>query len=303
MNGFILPELVIESLIRDGLQNVKADPTIVNDVFSQLTRAYATQKYGQTEIDKINALIQKDLPVVFSYFEVDANVPCISIMIGSDNEDKRRAHLSDDYGEMTTEIVDPVALEALHRVNNLLVISYDPTTGKVLVDDSMDLSQIYKGMIFTDSTSPDPVDHCIVGGIDNTPGNKSFFIGKSEEVDFSVPANCYIKSSLNYTVNEVRGVTGDETLVIGVHSKDSLTTKYLYILVKYFILSRKPDMISRGVYLASYSGSDFHRDSEYLGDAVKTRFLTINAKQDDTWRSDQVVLIDSVQINGTPIDD
>jgi hypothetical protein len=299
MNGFILPELIIESLIRDGLQNVKADPTIIDDVFSQLTRAYAQQKYGQTEIDKINALVQKDLAVVFSYFEVDANAPCISIMIGSDTEDKRRAHLSDDYGQMEEQIVDPVELEALHRVNNLEVSSYDPTTGRVAVTDANDLSPVFKGMIFVDSTD---VEHIITGGIDNSLGSKSFFIGKNEEVDFSDPTTCYIKSTLNYKLNEVRGLTGDETLVIGVHSKDSLTTKYLYILVKYFILSRKPDMIKRGMYLSSYSGSDFGRDSEYLGDQVKTRFLTITGKIDDTWRSDQVILIDSVEIDGTPID-
>jgi hypothetical protein len=219
-------------------------------------------------------------------------------MVGSDTEHKPRAHLSDDYEEVTEQIADPVQLAALHRVNNLQVLSYDPTTGKVVVDDTTDLSPVYKGMIYVDSTA---TEHFILGNINNTVGDKSFFLNKNEDVDFHDTTG-FIKSSLDYEVYEVKGVTGDEQLVIGVHSKDALTTKYLYILIKYFILSRKPDMIKRGLYLSSYSGSDFNRDSAYIGDQVFTRFCTITGKIDDTWRSDQVILVDNIVVNPVPID-
>lgn len=298
MQGFIIPELILESLIRDGIQNVRNDPTIIDSIFSQLTRSYNNRKYGETEIEKIKALVQKEIAVVFSYHEVDAKPLSISIMVGSDTEHKPRAHLSDDYEERTEQIVDAQELEALHRVDDITVLSFDASTGKVTVADGTDLSPVYKGMIYVDS---DSVEHIITGGIDNTVGNKSFFINKLDEVDIS-DSTGFIKSSLNYKQYEVKGVTGDVTLVLGAHSKDSLTTKYLYVLLKYWILSRKKDMIKRCMYLSSYSGSDFGRDSEYMGDQVKTRFLTITAKVDDTWRSDQVILIDNVEIDGTPID-
>ncbi len=297
MQGFILPELIIESIIRDGIENVRNDPTIIDSVFAQLTRAYNSRKYGETEITKIKALIAKEIAVVFSYHEVDAKPLCFSIMVGSDTEHKNRAHLDDHYEEMVENIVDEEELEDLHRVDNLEVLSFDALSGKVTVDDATDLSPVYKGMIYVDS---DETEHIILGGIDNTIGNKSFFIQKLDEVDLSDTTG-FIKSSLDYKQYEVKGVTGDVQLVIGAHSKDSLTTKYLYILLKYFILSRKKDMIKRSFYLASYSGSDFHRDSEYSADSVKTRFLTVTGKVDDTWRSDQVVLIDNVVVNPIPI--
>lgn len=296
MQGFIIPELIIESIIRDGIQNVRNDQTILDDVFSQLTRSYNSRKYGTAEITKIKALVQKEIAVLFSYHQVDSKVPCFSIMVGSDDEHKPRAHLSDDYEEITEQIADPDELEALHRVDNIEVLSYDSITGKVVVADSTDLSQIYGGMIFVDAGG---TEHDIVTGINNTPGDKSFFIPKGDEVDFSTPTS-FIKSSLDYKQYEVKGVTSDVKLIIGAHSKDALTTKYLYILLKYFILSRKKDLIKRGLYLATFNGSDFNRDSSHVGDQVYTRFLTISGKVDDTWRSDQVVLIDNIEIDCEP---
>jgi hypothetical protein len=298
MQGFIIPELVIESIIRDGLQNVKNDKTIIDSIFNQLIRTYNDRKYGAAEIAKIKALVDKDIPVLYSYAQVDAQSMSFTIMVGSDEEDKNRAHLSDHYEELENEIVDPVKLQALHRVDNLQVLSYDTLTGKIIVDDTTNLSPVYRGMLYVDSVGN---EFDIVTGINNTPGDKSFYIQKGAEVDIS-NTDGFIKSSLDFERYELRGVTGNVRLVIGCHSKDALTTKYMYILLKYFLLSRKKDMISRSFYVSTYSGSDFNRDSEYVGDQVYTRFLTTSGKVDDTWRSDQIVLIDNIEVVATPVE-
>jgi len=297
--GFHLPELILESIIRDGFQNVVSDPSIIDYVFNELTRAYNLQKYGQTEITKIKALVTKPIAVVYSYAEVDAKSPCYSIMLGSDDEDKKRAHLGDYYEFVTEPITNSGELAALIHVNNMIVTSYDPNSGLVSVVDGTDLSNVYQGLEYVDSVG---TTHELIGGINDIPGQKGFFISKQETVDFHL-SNGQIKSQLNFHQFEVRGFTSDIKLVVGCHSKDVLTTKYLYILLKYFIFSRKNDMISRGLYVSSFNGSDFIRDAEYQGDMVYTRFLTISGKIDDTWRADQVELIDNVTINAVPIDE
>lgn len=297
-DGFILPELIIESVIRDGLQNVKSNTTIIPDIFKQLTRNYNSQKYGTSEITKIQTLLNaKEIPVVYSYTDVDAKAPCFSIMVGGDDEARSRDHLGDFYGQETDAITDVQQLADLIVVPNFAAISYNPVDGKVSVPDDVDLTPVYKGFVFVGA---DDVEHIVERGISNIVGDKFFYVGRNEDVDISDMV--YIKSPLAYTETEVRGVTGDVKMVIGVHAKDALTTKYLYILLKYFILSRKPDIIARGLYLAMYNGSDFNRNQEYLGDRVFTRFLTISGKVDDTWKQDQVELIDAVIINGTPIE-
>lgn len=297
--SFIIPELIVESLIRDGLLNVKNKPEIIDDVFSQLTKGYA-RKYGETELAKIKAFLQKEIAVVYSYSQVDHQKNTISIMVGSDNEDRGRDRLGDYESSVEEQIADPEELEALHRVENITVTGYNPTTGQMTVADSTDLSQVYKGLIFVDNGDR---EFPILGGINNTPGEKGFFIMKqADELDTTDPAGNLIKSSLDYRQYEVKGITSDVTLVLGVHSKDVLTTKYLYVLLKYFLLSRKPDMIKRGLMVATLSGSDFHRDSQFAGDQVYVRFLTITGKVEDTWRSDQVQLIDNVEIDCEPVE-
>ncbi len=72
--------------------------------------------------------------------------------------------------------------------------------------------------------------------------------------------------------------------------------KYLYTLVKYVLLSRKRDLISRGLILATFQGSDFTRNMEMQGDITYSRFLTISGKVQDYWRGDQVALIDNVEV-------
>jgi hypothetical protein len=295
--GFILPELIVESIIRDGIQNVNNDPTIIDSVFQQLTRSYNSRKYGANEIAKIKTLLTKPIAVVYSYHEVDAKVPCFSIVVGSDTEDKALARLNDYEDTFQEDIIDAGKLAALIKVANVLPLTYDTLSGRITVADSVDLSDIYKGCIFVDGAN---AQHEVLQGIDNTPGEKAFFIAPGSTVDMINPGD--IRSSLNYEEFEVRGVTGNVQLVIGCHSKDALTTKYLYILLKYFILSRKYDMIKRCMFLATYSGSDFNRDSAYVADQVFTRYLTINAKVEDRWRSDQVVLIDQIIIEPEPID-
>lgn len=298
--GFNMPEMILESVIRDGLQNVRNDPTIIPTIFNQLTRTYNTPKYGTNELAKIQAVVNsKTTAVVYTYHDVDAKSPCFSIMVGSDDEFKQRAHLDDEYVSESEPITDPTELADLIIVPGIVAATYDPTSGRVAIGDGADLSSCYRGMLFLDALGNTFVMN---SGINNLPGQKCIFLDKNLLVPPDLSGPCTIQSSLTSNVNEIKGVSSEVKLVIGVHTKDVLLTKYLYILLKYFILSRKKDLISRGFYLATYNGSDFNRNQELLGNHIYTRFLTVSGKVDDTWRQGQVVQIDAIEIQPTPID-
>ena len=297
--GFRFPDLIVESIIRDGLERVKADNTLLDDVFEDLTAAYADRKYGSAEIDKIKTLInEKNIAVVHSFHEGAAKSPCYSIQLGMDGENKQEARLGDLDEELQEQIVDPVKLDALKRVDNLIPTAYDPLTGKVSVPDTADMSMVRKMFIYEDGAG---TEFEVLSGISNTPGNKFFFIAKDASPD--IVNEGFIRTFLDFTQIEIRGVTHDVKIMLGVHTKEALLTKYLYTLLKYFILSRKDDIIKRGFFLASLSGSDFTRDLVYEGDMVFNRFLTVSGKVEDMWRSDDVELIDSVVINATAVDE
>lgn len=299
--GVHLPDLIVESIIRDGIEFLKQNPDRVDDIFKPLTRIYNQRKYGQAEIDKIKTILfsgdnTKNVAVVHSFHEAAAKSPCYSIQLGTESESKERAHLS-DFEEDVQEELTGAALEAYEKINPLTPTAYDPLTGKVSVPDSADMSLVHAQFIFVDA---DEVEHEIRPGVSNIDGNKFFFIAKQADVDISGPG--LIKSFISYSQHEVRGDTSQVNVLIGVHTKDALLTKYLYVILKYIFKSRKNDLIKRGFVNSSFQGSDFTRDLRYEGDMVFTRFFTLSGMVDDTWRSDDVDLIDSVEIDASTCD-
>jgi hypothetical protein len=189
-------------------------------------------------------------------------------------------------------IADPDRLADLVKVEAFTPLSYDLKSGIVSVPDSENLSPVYANLLFIDGAG---VPHQIHGGIVNDLGKKQFIINKGEEVSLTPGAE--IKSSLDFDTFQRRGNVETAQIILGVHSKDPLFTKYLYTLVKYFMLSRRDDLIARGLQTTTYNGSDFSRQMEYEGDMVFTRFFHIHGMLQNHWRSDKVQLLDSIDVN------
>lgn len=273
---------------------------MLDDVFAEMLKGYAARKYGATEITKIKALFanpDKPIAVVHSFHEAAAKSPCYSIQLGSENEAKERAHLEDFESDIQEEITDEEELEQLIKIDNLIPTAYDEITGKVSVSDSADMSLIHPGYIYVDG---DELDFEVKKGISNVPGNKFFFIEKRQTPNIVDPG--LIKTFLDYTQHEEKGDVSAVNILIGCHSKEALITKYLYVILKYIMKSRKRDLIQRAFTVSSFQGSDFTRDLRYEGDMVFTRFFTMTGQVEDSWRSADVPLIDNVVIDATPID-
>lgn len=296
--SIVLPDLVIETTIRDGLAYLKENPDVIDDIFGEMLKGYASRKYGQTEIDRIKAVVAaKNIAVVHSFHEAVAKSPCFSIQLGGENEAKERAHLSDFEFDTQEPITDTEELDALIKVSNLTPTAYDPVSGKVSVDDAVDLSPVHPAYLYVDG---DDLEFEIKPGISNVTGDKFFFINKFQTPNIADPG--LIKSFLDMKQHEDRGDSSAVNILVGCHAKEALLAKYLYVILKYIMKSRKRDLIQRAFTNSSFSGSDFTKDLKYEGDQVFTRFFTITGQTEDSWRSDEVGLIDNVEIDGTPID-
>jgi len=298
--SFVFPDLVIESILRDGLKNIEADPSILNDVFGDFSAPYANRKYGLAEIQRIQDILtgseKTNIAIVHSFHEAAAKSPCISIQLGSDIEG-REVYLDDFSEDLQEDITDEDDLAALVKVPSVLPDSYDATSGKLELPDSVDLSDVYTSFIYVDGSD---VEFVIQGGISEVTGDKFIFIPVGSTPDIGSAGS--IKSFLSFTKTEVRSSHHDVQILLGVHTKEPLFTKYLYTLTKYFLKSRKESLIKRGFVASTMSGSDFNKDQNYVGDQVFTRFLTVSGKVEDAWRSDQVQLFDHVEIDAIPED-
>lgn len=300
--GIHLADLIVESIIRDGIEFLKQNPARVDDIFKPLTRIYNTKKYGQAEIDKIKAVLfngdnKKNIAIVHSFHEASAQSPCYSIQLGTESEAKERAHLGDFEEDHRVNLTNTELL-AYQKITGLIPTAYDPVSGKVSVQDSADMSLVHPAYIYVDGSG---AEFELRPGISNVTGNKFFFIAKQADVNIIDPG--LIRSFITYSQHEIKGETSAINMLIGVHSKDALLTKYMYVILKYIMFSRKNDLIKRGIVNSTFQGSDFTRDLRYEGDMVFTRFFTLSGQVDDTWRSDDVQLIDAVDIAATTCDD
>lgn len=295
--SFVLPDLVVESVIRDGLANITKNPTIIDNVFASLLANYNMRKYGARELERLREFITKNqIKVVHSFGEVDGKVPCFSIQLGQDVDAKREARLGDFDGEMIEQFAeDSDEFQETILVANQTPIAYEATSGKLSFGLTVDLGEVTKNKKFVNADG----EFIIVGPVINTMTERAVFLEKGLDIDLAKPGS--ILSQLDFKQYEINGVHSDVSILVGVHSKDALTTKYMYVLLKYFLLSRKPDLIKRCFITSSFQGSDFTRNMEIRGDMVYTRFMTITGKTEDNWRGDEVELFDDLTVQvGVP---
>lgn len=289
--SFQMPELIVESVIRDGIAGLANNLDVVDDIFSSLLEPYNARKYGQEELNKIKQLLsKKQINVVHNLSDVSAKVPCFSIQLGMDMEKKSEAMIEDFSKETFESITDPDELAALVKASQVVPLSYNSNSGKIDLDPSTDLSLVQKNHIYVDASG---VEHVIKTVVKNG-AQKKIFVAKGQIVDISDFGE--IRSSFDFKKYEEKTIVSEEQIIVGVHSKDALTTKYLYILLKYFLNSRKESLIKRCFIVSTFQGSDFTRAMEYQGDHVYHRFYTITGRIDDSWKANEVDLIENVEV-------
>lgn len=292
--SFIISDLIVESIIRDGMESVRRDPTIIDDIFQDISRNLGPlmdAKYGDREINKIKEYFtEREVHVVQAFSQVESNLPAVSIQLIDNTESIPRAHLDDWEDDVQTPITDPKDLADLIVVSGIIITAYSPSSGTIHIDNSINLADVHVNHLIVDV---DGTEFPITGGIDNTLGQKQVMIGADSAFNDAGPA--LIKSALNFTQHEQRGVIEDERLLLGIHTEERLLTIYLYTLIKYFLLARKKDLIERGFQLSTFSGSDFTRNLEYV-EPVFSRYLTVSGIIQNSWTSDKVIPIDLVDV-------
>ena len=287
--SFSFMDLAVESVLREGLTAIRRDPSVIDEIFAQLKDLFP-QKYGQKELNRIkNFVLKKEIFVVHAFTQVVDSLPCISIQLMDDTENKSLARLEDFDDEVQTAL-DDEELEDYVKVSSIIPTSYDLVTGIVRVLDAVDLTNINVGYIYVDAAE---TEYIIQGGINNLAGQKQFMVTKGSNVDITDAG--LIKSPIDYKQYTTRSVTHNEKLLLGIHTEERLLTLYIYTLVKYILLSRKLDLIKRHFKLTTLSGSDFTRNFDY-GEPVFSRYLTISGIADSSWTADRIQPIDNVDV-------
>jgi len=286
-----MPELIVESVIRDGIAGLVNNIDVVDNIFASLNEPYNRRKYGQREINKIkNLLLKKQISVVHNLSDVSAKDFAFSIQLGMDVEKKPEAILEDFSKETIEEMTDPEELANLIKATNVIPISYHERSGRLELDPSTNLDSVQKNHTYVDASGNEHVIRTVV----KKGAKRRIFLAKGLTVDVSDFGE--IRSSLNFHKYEEKTLASEDQIIVGCHSKNALTTKYLYVLLKYFLNSRKKSLIERCFIISTFQGSDFTRNMQYQGDHMYNRFYTITGRVDDSWKADEVDLIENLEV-------
>ena len=243
-----LAEFAIESILREGLTDMKSDTDMrLDDIFGRLRLPDISVKYGDNEIAKIKEVIMRTPIHIYQAQTNLSNIemPGISIHLLADTESENKAGINDYEGEASTPI-NPAVIVDLFTPS-----SYDSATGKLTIDDSVDLSQVYPNQYFRDGIG----QLFQISDLSDINGDK-YLIINTDAIGI-ILANSKVVSGITEKIHQVDYTPADENIMIGIHTENSLLTKYLYYIVRYLLWSKRVRFQQYNLELSKYNGSDF----------------------------------------------
>ncbi len=288
--SFQLTELILEATIRDGLQAIKSSinsPTldIIDDIFGSLKEVWLQTYFGQNEINKIkNFLNTQTINIVQGFALADIKPPLIAINLNNNREAEEYEVFEDFKEEVDTDILPQVIKASFNAV------SYDPSTGLIDVTGVLsDLNGVYNNTFFIDGNAN---QYSIVGGITDTPTDKHFLINPN--ITSINLTNCTIVSNVSISRVKIRATRDFEEIMLSIVTEEALLTKYLYTIIKYILLAYKKTLISRGLELTTYTGSDFNRQDRLPENLfVRNLMLRINFVE-HSWTGENLPILGAI---------
>jgi len=261
--GICLTDAVIESVLRNGLKAIRDNPLRLDDLFSTMLEDHLSSHYGADAIAGIKDFILNNrISIVFGWNQIPSVLPCISISLLSADEIPELAVMNDFSQTIEANDVADIIL-------SITPTSYNSSTGAITFNNSVDLSNITTSVLFKDHSN---VEFEILGII-NEPTNKVIFIDIAKIVDIS--GTCSAVSNLNFSRDSYNMIPINERILIGCHTDSAALTKHLFYIVVYIINARRATIVSRGIELSHFSGSDFSREMNFLPSNVLSRFITL----------------------------
>jgi len=111
--SFVLPEVVLQKTIANGIAKLKNNETIFRGIFAQYETDELMNHYGTEYVDSIwNWFTGARLPAVQSFSFDPQKVPCFSIHLASETDDEGKASIGDYFGmgEEADELVNPMSV-------------------------------------------------------------------------------------------------------------------------------------------------------------------------------------------------
>lgn len=264
----------------------------MDDILSDFTSdPMLSSIYGQKEIENAKKWFSQNEISIFLPHRMDLEkMPCITIAVGSNIEDRSLARLGDLTNIIETYQPTEVGKTIPYIVQPFDYISYDQATGFFITPPEVDLTIVVPGMVMLDPET----------------GN-GFVITETNNVGFSIAAGTTITFTTvgiipNYRIFKARReiATFQETITLGCHVHgDPNALLWLYSIMMYGLLRYREGMLeSRNFQLSNVESSDMIRNDAFqtIGENVYSRYITVKGQVENTWIKAPKYVIEAINI-------
>jgi hypothetical protein len=271
VEGIPQTDIIVRTAIIAGLEDLRANPNLLDYVFASLPRdALTYRQYGEEQVSLAKEwFLSQDIPVFMNTRLDDSKLPCITIAMTGSSETE----------EALGDVSAPVIEEAIHQPT--LVYSgpftptrYDAVTGYLYLPSNFDFD-VFPGMSLRDGVG---VIHTIEDVVDNT----TIQLATGLNTDFRNSA-IVNHGSIRVTVESVNF---KETFEIGCHAlAESAQLTYLHSIVVFILLRYKEELLeSRGLERTTISSGPVTLNTSFqVSEPVFTRIINFTGFVSASW--------------------
>lgn len=150
--GIFPGEAVVRTAIKLGLEDLRANPWLVEDAMSDfLSNPHLAKAYGRAEVDRCKEWFASNrVEVVLAHRQDRNQYPCVVVSPNGGPEDDEKTTMADLSTEV--EVLDPAAIGKTIKyvVDPFVPASYDEESGLLEAPESVDLSRVAAGMVLVD---------------------------------------------------------------------------------------------------------------------------------------------------------
>lgn len=297
ITGIFQGDLIIKTAIELAIGDLRKEPWIIEDMFrSLIENPYLATKYGMKEIDRAKEFIlNNNIPVYLRHRVDKQDFPCITISVGSSQEDKSLATLGDLSPYVEEYAASDIGTPIKYIVKPFDPVSYDPSTGIVEVPENTDgYLYVRAGMV----------------AVEPETGNGYIIEGKAGTNGFKIIANAPITGKIGvipefqiYRARRERTIS-QENYNIGCHVQgDPSTLIFLHSLVKYALYRYREGLLEAvNFQLSNLSSTDLIRNEAFNIENVYSRWVTLTGQCEESWVKTPFRVIESVELTDSSDD-
>lgn len=277
--GIFAADIIIRSGVQQALNDLRANPYLLDYVFASLPAdSLTTKEYGQLSSDAAKKwFLSTNIPVVMAHRPERGEMPCISIHLGSSTEAEQT--LGDVHYESKEVLADEWPILA-----GPYVPAYNTQTGKMTIKGLSIVPAVGMSVISASGRA------CL---ITETFSDRSFKIASGTNSDFS---SVTIKGRKPAVVQNLESIFMRETYSIGIHSSGDPAYMMWLHSIMVFALNRGKQAYfeARGFERSTMNSSDFNFEPINGGEIAYTRYLTLSGFVKNYWPKEKRNTIQSI---------